>query len=444
MRNGIGEPQVSVSSHIGALDSPPQKRPITQPAKLRRNTIVLAGLFSLIAVVTTIVILNFRAQHNISEARAGVQRIIDQESWALESSNWWQSLTHSGPSLANTLREDVFAGVSWVVEQEKRAFTTGNHELLRSLLDPNTPHQWRKDQVNRLTSESTSQPIPGSADILDWGHNEDIAWVKLPLPSTNNAREDDRLLDRRVNYQQLRFFRFEDDRWYLSSASTAGSGPAFTARTKYFEFRYHEPDKSLMSSITQDVDALYEQTMHDLGMAITSSQLIQIEFAYSLDEPTGNEKSQAIPVPSPQLFGSLEEFQYALGAIIIRTSVLELIDQAAQFGSEPVINGIIAWEAKQWGRILPEWDVMKTTAIQMRLEDGPYWALDYEYSILEMTITEYVVHAYSRRQLADLLTAAINHRALRDLIPAALYIDIGTFHHGWQEYLETTYGEAKP
>lgn len=336
---------------------------------------------------------------------------------------WWRFLARRYAPPRSNSPDKILADLRWMLQLERQALKTHHQELFQSLLDPHAPREWQSYKLNAFLRVETIELPFDMTVIREWGHKNDMAWVVVTHA-----------------FPHLQIYRFADGRWYLTSPDTAFSGPPLKVRTKYFEFRYREPDAGLTQSIVANVDELYEQATQDLGLGIDRSIPLTVELVYSLD-PTEYQGSQPdlLHVPSPQLLGDTAEYRLNLGATIVNALLSEIINPPNRWLSDPMLYGVMMWEVGQWSPN-PILEARKHRAVQRQLESGTSPLLTSSPSFLDVTIAEYVAQTYGRHRLADIVRAAGEHQNLADLISAALGVDLATFEAGWQAYLEQTYG----
>ncbi len=302
------------------------------------------------------------------------------------------------------------------------------------LLDPEASPRWQSNRLNLMLKGRRSELMPKPADIRDWGYSGNSAWVVVDLAPDSP--------DFGLFSTALRFFRFADQRWYLTSAEVVFSGPPLHLSTDHLEFRYRELDAPLMKSITPNVDALYRQTARDLGVELEPGKRLAIMFVYEPNlapSPFGGGLDEVM-VPAPRLFEDLQTFRFFLGFTIANGLATEVVAREPQ-AMGLLMNGIAMWEAEQWGAF-PFWEAGKQAEIQRRLRESNFPSLSHRYpEIPELTtLIEYVAATYGRPRLTDLVQAVGGHQSLQDLIPAVLGVDVETFEAGWREYLERAYG----
>jgi hypothetical protein len=318
-----------------------------------------------------------------------------------------------------------------MLQLEKHAFETRDQKLFLALLDPQASSAWRSDRLTWFWRERNS---PAPMTVRDWGYKGDVAWVVLDR-TTRDA-------EAAWFPTELRLFRFVGDRWYLTTPEIAFPGPALIARTRYFEFRYREPDADLIWSVMSNTDALYEQVLDDLGLTIDPPRRLLVELVYELDSGfrVRERRPRDIWIPSPQLFREFEIFRLNLGFAIANTLLTKLVETRDPGQFNPLLYGIAMWEVEQWGEF-PAWKEKRDLRIRQLLAIRAPLSASYDRpSTLGVTLIEYVVRTYGRHRLADLARAAREHQRLEELIPAALGVEWTTFEADWHSYLEQTYG----
>lgn len=278
-------------------------------------------------------------------------------------------------------------------------------------------------------------------EVQDWGHDDEVAWAVLE--HTAHFQEDRRTLS-----NQLRTYRLADGRWYLTSAIDAL--PARALSTEHFEIHYREPDREILKDIAPSLDSFYEGVARDLGLEAREGERLTVEVAYSFDlPPTAGGRLSRLLIHSPLLVGDVDTFQLNLAASVVRSLLGRRAGGAGRV-SNPLLHGLVAWEALHW----PEnarWEAKKTEVMREALQRGvlpplpgspstfdPY-AIEVRY-YANVTILEYIAKTYGRDSFADVVEAAQEYDDLRDVIPAAVGVDLEEFEAGWHAYLESEYG----
>ncbi len=372
---------------------------------------------------------------------------------------WWHFLTTQYATSTDRPRDRTLADLRWMLRLENQAVETRSEELFRSLLDPRAASEWKNQQLSWFWRNSGPRSSLQMVEVTDWGYMQDSAWVVLA------RRPDVEVSDSNGDFwarPALRIYRLADQRWYLTSPATAFAGPPLTTSTEHFEFRYREPDRSKLPTLTADVDELYEQLTRDLGIRQTAPRRIRVELMYEVEAiQSGSSQSYHIRLPSPRLLPLFLQGQEltpeeAVRAYLAYTLCDVLLTRVAgvqrhQVNDSP-LQGFALWEAEQWGR-LPHSQTARRDAIQRALKQDRLSLSSGDLSTMRssedvrlrqytyVTLIEYVAEAYGRHRLADIVNAAKEHRELRDLIPAALGVDLATFEAGWRSYLERTYSE---
>ena len=344
---------------------------------------------------------------------------------------WWHFVAQRYAPAVDRSPDAVWTHLDWMLQLEKHAFETRDQKLFLTLLDPQASSAWRSDRLTWFWRERDS---PTPMTVRDWGYKGDVAWVVLDRTA--------RGAEATWFPTELRLFRFVGDRWYLTTPELAFPGPALIARTQYFEFRYREPDADLIWSVMSNTDALYEQVLDDLGIAIEPPRRLLIELVYVLDSGFQVRERQPMDIwiPSPQLFREFEIFRLNLGFAIANALLTKLIETRDLGYPNPLLYGIVMWEVEQWGEF-PTWKDERNLRLRQLLAiRAPLSASYNRPSVLGVTLIEYVVQTYGRHRLADLVQAAREHQRLQELIPSALGVDFPTFEAGWRSYLERTYG----
>lgn len=365
---------------------------------------------------------------------------------------WWQFVAQKYLPAGDESAERTLAALDWMLQLEKDAIKHHNQDLFRSLVDPQAPSEWETRQLSLLLRNGNPELLPEAAEIDEWDVEDDVAWISLTLAQAE--------ADLSASWEPLRVYRFDHQRWFLTSADAAfARRPPLISRTKYFEFHYQAPDRGAISAITAPIDPLYEQLLHDFGLSPTTAETnIHVGFVYA-DNPTayGTVPNTSISLPSPQIFPPFWEVQNVDPAEFVRgylgyTVASRLLPPefnglSGEQTSHSILYGLVTWEAMQWGD-LPFWTEDKRRAIQRALNDNSLPPLtgsvldrptsDMTYFV-NITLAEYVAEEYGRHRFADVIDAAKDHDDLRDIIPAALGVDFATFEAGWRSYLERTY-----
>ena len=402
----------------------------------RRHLGRVAGrsvMFLLVVFVATQLLIK-QAEQNITHIRQEIGDVMVSEAWNEQAQN--MTLAHSGSDIQPL--QNWQSSVAW-------------------------------NQVGTPDSIGADITMLPQA-IQDVELQGDLALVEVTMTGRGTSQQT-------APYREVRFYRQTEDGWRRTAPQASFWGPQLQSRTPHFRFSYHQRDQQAVEMAITQIESLYVDLRHDLGLGEPETQkTLAIEVAIGDDLPVDlfglAFVGDKVAVPSPLLLQVPEGLTYAevlrqsIAVPLIAYTFDELLSarQQPKCGWQALVDGFSRW--LQWEDVdLPSW-YRQTLDINLRqwLLENPYPKLaqiapittsgvgccpnscGYGHTdsrmqriILAETLIDYAVTAYGREDLR-LIDGLRQHDTWESLIPAVFGVSAKEFESGWHAYLSKRYG----
>jgi hypothetical protein len=259
-------------------------------------------------------------------------------------------------------------------------------------------------------------------------------------------------------YRYTEFYRQDDyNGWQPTSPDISFWGPEQSVETTYFRWYFRARDRVAVTPVAKQLDQVYLQLRHDLGLAApsTSDKLI-IEVQAATQDAQATELANHLSVSSPLLMVTPRQVSEvdALRAQLLLRLIQETLRSAQAQQPvwciwRPLLGGLVQWQWHSYKPLLTDSPVLlaqELPSLQGLLNrdknclDRPVTQLgaypdDPATAALAETLFAYVVETHGRESVATLLSAFREYTTWEEALPVAFAISKDEFEAGWQKYV---------
>lgn len=363
----------------------------------------------------------------------------------------------SQPFSANQVaRARAEKGIRFALAQEQRLQTEATRHQYQALLDSSVSSQWRKtwraawehglDQDGAF--RVTLLAVEAQADLA-------VATVLVEDPAPNWGGNS--------VYREKRYYRSHGQDWLRTVPPPNFWGNPQYLETEYFRLEYYAPDTATVYGASTELDRLYSQLYHELGLSQPKAapqtfalvpELIQYWRSYDNRVELTSPSLASIPA-------ALTDEEYLRYTIASRLTYRAIQEAMARnrTGTEYRWN-LVLWGLRSWlltdllGQQSP-WATEATAALRKRLRTEPQVNLEllnrfYLSSqpdedelmsryLLAESMVSYALTTYGIDRLPVLLQGFSFYSTWKALIPHVFDVSMEEFEAGWQVYVLETY-----
>ena len=165
--------------------------------------------------------------------------------------------------IASQSDEEIIAGMQEAVDVWSEAFSTGNPELLKTIIDPKRP-ALRRTQEGLLKYYNESQ----TAGQMDWQgkvaeiKRRELGYVEASVDTSGGRRP--------FTFKQIK------GTWMLSEPSRSELGKREKLETENFTIQYYPWDEDIVAEMGQLMEAAHEKNQEVLGRVPDEKPLVQL------------------------------------------------------------------------------------------------------------------------------------------------------------------------